>query len=223
VVRTVVVPGRRYEAFASREAFLEADRAGRQALEWAEPVAARYRVPLAIENHKDHRVSEKLAILEALSSEWVGVCLDTGNDIALLEDPLELVEAYAPWTLCVHLKDMAVWPHPDGFLLAEVPLGEGFLDLTTMVRVVRRARPEACFTLEMITRDPLRVPCLTEPYWAAFDAVPARALARTLALVRQHATPRPLPQVSSLPLADQVALEEENIRRCLAAAPRYEL
>ena len=38
----------------------------------------------------------------------------------------------------------------------------------------------------MITRDPLKVPCLTDRYWATFADLPGRHLARTLSLVRSH-------------------------------------
>jgi hypothetical protein len=70
--------------------------------------------------------------------------------------------------------------------------------------------------LEMITRDPLRVPCLGEKYWATFDGVPGRQLARALAAVRKVG--RPLPRVSDLPQERQLAVEEENVRRSLAYA-----
>jgi len=69
--------------------------------------------------------------------------------------------------------------YPDGFLLAEVPLGEGFVDLPRIARMLRRARPDIHLNLEMITRDPLRIPCLTDYYWATLEKVPARELAAT--------------------------------------------
>ena len=46
----------------------------------------------------------------------------------------------------------------------------------------------------MITRDPLSVPCITDRYWATFADLPARELARTLALVRAHPPREPLPE-----------------------------
>jgi hypothetical protein len=110
---------------------------------------------------------------------------------------------------------MAVGEYEDGLLLSEVPLGEGILNLPEMIGLLRRARPEVLFTLEMITRDPLKVPCLTEKYWATLAEVPGRDLARTLKMVRAHAGKPPLPRVSQLPLDEQIRREEENIKRCL--------
>ncbi|MBM4047302.1 MAG: sugar phosphate isomerase/epimerase [Planctomycetes bacterium] len=218
VLRTVMIPGRRYERFGSRDEFRQLAEQGWKSLQLAEPIAARHRMRLAVENHKDHRVAEKLDVLKRLSSEWVGLCVDTGNDIALLEDPMALVEAYAPFAFTVHLKDMAVQEYEDGFLLSEVPLGEGILDLAQMAHVLRQAKPDVGFTLEMITRDPLQVPCLTPGYWAALQDVPGRELARTLSLVRAKASAQPLPRVSHRPLDEQLRVEEANIVQSLRFA-----
>jgi sugar phosphate isomerase/epimerase len=218
VVRTVVSNERRYEKFETAEAFQEFVRRGWRSLTLAEPVAARHDVRLAVENHKDWRVDELLDLLKRLDSKHVGVCLDTGNSIALLEDPMQVVEAYAPWAFTTHFKDMGVAEYEDGFLLSEVPLGDGFLDLPRVVAVLRRARPEVRFNLEMITRDPLRVPCLTPKYWATFDKLPGRQLAEALARVRKHKFPRPLPVVSTLGRDEQLRVEDENVRRCFRYA-----
>jgi sugar phosphate isomerase/epimerase len=215
VIRAVIFPGRRYETFDSAAQFRRSADRGRRSVELAEPVAAREGIRLAIENHKDQRVPERLELLKHISSEYVGACVDTGNSIALLEDPLEVVRAYAPWAYSGHLKDMAVAEYEDGFLLSEVPLGEGILNLPEMIGLLRQARPEILFTLEMITRDPLKVPCLTDRYWATLADVPGRDLARTLNMVRASASKPLLPRVSHLPIDEQIRQEEENIKKCL--------
>ena len=108
VIRVVMISGRRYERFDSAEEFRKAADRGLKSLQLAEPVAARHGVRLAVENHKDQRVPERLEVFERLSSEYLGACVDTGNSFALLEDPMEVIEAYAPWACSVHLKDQAV-------------------------------------------------------------------------------------------------------------------
>lgn len=221
VVR-IAIGGRRYEQFGKAEQFKAFAERSWKSIRLAEPVAARHRARLAIENHKDFRVPQMLSMLERLSSEHVGVCVDTGNSAALLEDPMAVVRAYAPWAHTAHLKDMAVREHDDGFLLADIPLGEGLLDLAEMVRLLRKARPDIRFSLEMATRDPLKVPCLTEKYWVTLGDVPGADLARTLRYVRAHAADQEtLPRVSHLPLEEQVALEEENIKKCLRYASEH--
>ncbi len=213
--------GRRYETFKTAEQYRAFKEQALRSLHLAEPVVSRHKVRLAVENHKDFRAAELADVMRGLSSEHVGVCVDTGNNIALLDDPLDTVKTLAPWATACHLKDMGVEESPDGFLLAEVPLGDGLLDLKAIVETLRRGRPGLRFSLEMITRDPLRIPCLTDDYWATFADVPGRDLARTLAMVRKHAPKRLLPRVSTLPEADQLKAEDDNVRRSLAYARKH--
>ena len=131
-----------------------------------------------------------------------------------LEDEVETAEALAPWAHSVHLKDQAVQLDDDGFLLGDIPLGQGALRLKQIVDLLRAARPNVNFTLELITRDALKVPCLTEQYWATFPDLPARDLARTLRMVRERATDH-LQEVTSLSDEQQVALEDANVRASL--------
>src|SRR2546423_7970058 len=187
VVRTAMLGGRRYETFDSLEAYQRFAERSWHWLTLAEPVLKQHGMRLAIENHKDRRVHELLDLLKRISSEYVGVCVDTGNNIALLEDPTEAVEALAPFAFSTHLKDMAVQEYEDGFLLSEVPLGDGFLDLKKMVALLQNANAKIQFNLEMITRDPLKIPCLSPKYWATMKTVPAPDLATRLAMVRRNA------------------------------------
>jgi 3-oxoisoapionate decarboxylase len=213
ILRTVCLGGRRYENFDSAESWQRFVEDSWTRLTLAEPVMRRQRVKLAVENHKDWRIDEHVALLKRLGSEWVGVNLDFGNNLSLLDDPLETIEALAPFTFTTHFKDMAVQAHEDGFLLSEVPLGDGFLDLKRMKDICERANPAVQFNLEMITRDPLKVPVLREKYWATFGDLPAHPLARALALVKQHPPKQPLPAVTGKSPEERLAFEEENNAR----------
>lgn len=215
IIRTVLLSGRRYETFPTAAAFKRAAEASFQMLTLAAPIVSREKVRLAVENHKDFRSGELLALLKKVGNGDIGICLDMGNNIALLEDPMEVVEALAPLAFTTHLKDMGVEESRNGFLLAEVPLGTGVLDLPRMVKILRAVRPEARLVIEMITRDPLSVPCLTEPYWATLADVPARQLARTLTRVRDHPPARPLDRVSPLKPDAQLERETRNIHQCI--------
>jgi sugar phosphate isomerase/epimerase len=225
VVRVVLLGGRRYEVFAKADDFTKFSRNAKATLETAEPLARAAGVKLAVENHKDFRTDELLDLLRALASPWVGVCVDTGNNLALLEDPSATIAALAPLVLSVHLKDMGLEESGDGFRLAEVPLGQGVLDLPAIVAGLRKGNPRVRFQLEMITRDPLHVPCLTERYWATLGHVPGHDLARTLALARRAGAARkePLPRVAQRLPAEQVAAEERHVLESFAFAERTRL
>lgn len=223
VLRTVMLGGRRYETFTAAPDYPRFAARAEASLRLAGPVVRKHRIQLAVENHKDYRVDEMLGLMRKLGDEFLGVCLDTGNNIALLDDPLGTVRELAPWTLTVHLKDMGTEESRDGFLMSEVPLGQGRLDLPAVAAAVRRANPSARFNLEMITRDPLSVPCLGEQYWATLDRVPGRDLARTLAWVRSAARAKSLPRISALSTADQLAAEERHVRESFEYAAKVNL
>ncbi len=218
LIRSFFTGSRRYEFFESVEAFKKFKEDSWAALKRAEPIAAKQRIKLAIENHKDVRAEELVEFLKRLGSENVGVTFDTGNNIALLEDPETTTELLAPHTFTLHLKDMAVQEYDDGFLLSEVVLGTGILDLKRIVDTCRRANPSAQFNLEMPARDPLKVPVLTKKYWATFETLPGAQLADTLAMVRKRKSATPLPRPTQLPMEDQLAFEEEQIKKCLTFA-----
>lgn len=213
VARTVMLPGRRYEQFKTILDYANALQVGLKALSDAEKVARRTGVRLALENHKDQTLEERLALLEQFSSEWIGATLDVGNNIALLEDPIEVARAFAPWTLTVHFKDQGVREYEDGFLLADVPVGEGAIDLPAVIKVIREKKPEVPFHLELITRDPLKIPCLRENYWATLDAIKARQFGSTLAMLKLRGSKREFPLITKLSPAEQVQAERENIER----------
>ena len=113
---------------------------------------------------------------------------------------------------------MAVQEYPEGFLLSEVPLSQGILDMSWAVDRIQKARPQARFSLEMITRDPLQVPCLTDKYWVTFPERSGVYLARTLRMVQEHPPRQPLPHVSGLDPAERRRQEEDNVKACLEYA-----
>lgn len=218
ILRTACLSGRRYETFDTMSAFQEFRTKSINSLKLAEPVVRKLGVKLAVENHKDWRITEMIEILKLVDSEWVGVNLDTGNNISLLEDPMEVVEALAPYAFTVHLKDMAVEEYEDGFLLAEINLGEGFLDIDKMITVIKKHNPDIRFNLEMITRDPLKIPCLTESYWATFDQISASELAGFLYSIKKENSASPLTVISKNSADDRLALEIKNNKDSLKYA-----
>jgi sugar phosphate isomerase/epimerase len=218
VVRTAMLSGRRYETFDSLEKFKEfADRSWRS-LVLAEPLLKKHDLKVAVENHKDWLVDELVAMLKRIESEHVGVCVDTGNSIALLEDPMTVVEAYAPYAVSTHLKDMGVREYADGFLLSEVPLGAGYLDIKKIVETCRRGNPRVQFNLEMITREPLKVPCRTDTFWATFPGRRGAVLEERLAAIRVRSSKADLPTLLRMSDDARARQEVDNVRQSLAYA-----
>ncbi|HEY2342984.1 MAG TPA: TIM barrel protein [Chthoniobacteraceae bacterium] len=215
VARTACTGARRYEYFKTLDEFVHFHAQAEKSLALAEPVVRKHQLRLAVENHKDHTAEELVALMKKLSSEWVGVNVDTGNNIALLEEPYAVIEALAPFAFSVHFKDMAVQPSENGFLLSEVPLGTGALDLPRIVTTLAKANPTIVFNLEMATRDPLSVPCLTDVYFATFPERKAARLEPALQWVKANPPKQPPPTVRGKSVAEILADEETNNRQCL--------
>jgi 3-oxoisoapionate decarboxylase len=221
----VAMTGRRYEDMNSLDDFKKDFERCQKSIALAEPILRRHRIPMGIENHKGWRSPEQAAWLKRVSSEWVGVHFDFGNNISLCEDPMETLHNLLPYAIACHIKDMAVEPYDDGFLLSEVPLGEGVLDIKAMVAALRKKDPQIPLDLEMITRDPLKIPIFTAKYWVTFDdsysPLPGRDVARTVDLVRKNKPKNPLPRTSGMSAEAQLKLEDDNIARSLEYARRY--
>lgn len=216
--RVVLHGGRRYEAFDTAAQFKEFRERSVTRLKLAQDVARREKARIAYENHKEFRAAEMLEFLDGFDREHVAACLDLGNNISLLEEPMSVIEALAPRTISVHIKDMAVQECPDGFLLSEVPLGEGLLDLAKIREICDRANPDVRYSLEMLTRDPLVIPCRTKKYWATFGGAPGPELEAMLTWVRANPPKKPLPRITGLSQDQQIALEDDLNRRSFAYA-----
>lgn len=215
ILRTVCLSGRRYENFHSQADFLQFKSVAINSLRLAEPVVRKHKIKLAVENHKDWLASEMVELIKLIQSEWVGVTLDFGNNISLLESPMEVISALAPYSFSTHVKDMGVQEYEKGFLLSEVPLGQGIIDLPAAVALCKKINPEITFNLEMITRDPLKIPCLDLAYYETMGNIPSSTLAKTLAMVREKKFEGKLPQTSQLSGEQVLAFEEKNIVDCL--------
>jgi sugar phosphate isomerase/epimerase len=209
---------RRYEQFDSLEAYQKSFEQNQRQIALAEPILRKNKVRLAIENHKGWRAVEQAAWMKRLGSEYVGVHLDFGNNVSFCEDPMFTLETLKPWIFSCHIKDMGVAPYADGFLLSEVPLGEGFLPLKKMVEELREKDPNIAFDLEMITRDPLKVPIFTSKYWVTFEDIPARQVARIMEIVEKNPPKKALPKTTGLSLAEQVKLEDGYNQACIRYA-----
>lgn len=115
------------------------------------PAAADHGVVLALENHIDLLADELLDVVTSLDSRWLGVCLDTGNNLRLFEDPVQVAQKLAPFARATHVKDLGVRrgdPREFGFW-PSVPLGRGLVDLARVVGFLRKARYHGLLAIEV--------------------------------------------------------------------------
>jgi sugar phosphate isomerase/epimerase len=216
--------GRRYEQFKSAAEFHAFDAACKAGVRLAEPILRKYKMRLAIENHKGWRSDELAAWVKSTGSEYVGVCLDLVNNVSLIETPQQTMDTLAPYTIYVSFKDIGVDFYSDGILLSEVGFGDGLLDLAGIVARFQKRDPKMLFQLEMLTRDPLKVPIFTEQYWKVYDEkspVPPRDLAMLVAWVRNNPPKVPLPKTAGLSPQGVLALEDKLNQQSIDYARAY--
>ncbi len=180
----------------------------------AMPVCERYGIALALENHQDLRTDELLRLVELVDSESVGICFDTGNPLALLEDPLESATAFGPLIKTVHLKDYQVAARADGFALIGCALGQGVVGVQEMVDFLRTRAPEANLNIETYVGKHA-FPVLDAEYLDRVPEASAGALGRTLRLVRDRGLRREpqLPEERGASEDEILSAEDELVLR----------
>jgi sugar phosphate isomerase/epimerase len=142
-------------------------------------------VKIAIENHGDFQAWELRELIEAAGSDFVGACLDSGNAITVMEDPLTTVEVLGSYTITTHIRDSVVFEHPRGAVTQWVALGDGIVDFRAFFDTFRRVCGTSGVQLEILTGGPPRVvPFLERDYWKAFPKARALDFARFLKLAR---------------------------------------
>ena len=199
--------GRRYTTFTSYEEVQAWEQEANAIVEKCLPIAERYKVAIALENHKDRTSEEHLAFLQRFDSEYLGALIDPGNNLALMEDVEETLERLGPYAKACSLKDMGVAPYEDGFLLSEVQFGHGMSDQKKVFEILRRHNPKIHPTTELITRDPLEIPVLTADYYRTLPMREERR-DRWMEMIREKQTG--LPKVSHLTPEQLLQVEEDN-------------
>jgi sugar phosphate isomerase/epimerase len=156
-------------------------------------------VTIGVENHSgDMQAGELKVLIEEAGKDFVGACLDTGNPMWVMEDPLVTLEILGPYTVTTHIRDSIVFEVPRGAAAQWVALGDGIIDFKRFVARYRELCPNAAMQLENITGRPPRVlPYLEPDFWEAFPKANASEFARFVALAKRG---RPL--MSGMIVAD---------------------
>ena len=162
-------------------------------------------ITLAVENHGgvDFLARELKAFVEEAGTDYVGVCLDTGNPAAAGEDPVLATEVLAPYVVSSHLRDSRVWAVPEGAMVQWVPVGQGCVDLRRILEMLSESAPAAPINLEIITgvpSHPKLIPYLNpdSDFWKIYPGMLARDLTRFIQLA-ECGKPEPLEQVTLPP------------------------
>lgn len=142
-------------------------------------------VKIAIENHGDFQAWELAELIEAAGKDAVGACLDSGNAVTVIEDPMTTIEILGPYTVTTHIRDSVVFEHADGAVTQWVALGDGVVNLRAFFDRFRALCPNAAVQLEILTGiAPRVVPYLRPEFWKVFPRARAAEFARFARLAR---------------------------------------
>lgn len=170
---------------------------------------------IAIENHAgDMQGRELKRLIEQAGSDFVGVCLDSGNPLWAIEDPHLTLATLSPYVLTSHIRDTAVWRVPEGAAVQWVRMGDGNIDIDGYVRKYEQLCPGRALSLEIIVTQPRIYPFLDPKFWDAYRTTPAWEFSRFLTLADRG---KPRPAEPPVP-KDQAAQRE---REDFEASMRY--
>jgi sugar phosphate isomerase/epimerase len=173
-------------------------------------------IKIAIENHAgDMQGHEVKRLIEEAGRDFVGSCLDSGNPLWTLEDPLVTLETLHPYALTSHLRDSAVWTTPEGAAVAWVRMGEGNVRIEEFVRKYAELCPGRALSLESIVTGPRTYAYRSPEFWEAYRDIPAWEFQRFVELA-ERGKPRPGP-----PRAASREEAQQREREDLEASIRY--
>ncbi|MCO5187034.1 MAG: sugar phosphate isomerase/epimerase [Anaerolineae bacterium] len=134
-------------------------------------VAEEYGVKLAVENHIDYTSDECVELLDRVDSPYLGLNLDTGNFLRLLDDPVEGAKKLANRTLATHIKDLKPVKGLDArewYFFSSTPVGDGLVDNQKLAQILYDADYQGFLAVET---DSLHPDYENREHWAVEQSV----------------------------------------------------
>lgn len=140
-------------------------------------------VSLGLETYEQVATADLVAIVEAVNSPSLGICLDPANTVARLEMPGAVISACASRVNNVHVKDF-VFTRADGwagFSLVGCALGAGLLPYDDMIAAVDPDERGINLIVEhwVPRAETIEKTCSTEREWTRHNVEFMRARARS--------------------------------------------
>ena len=145
-------------------------------------VAEEYDVKLAVENHIDYTSDECVELLDRVGSPYLGLNLDTGNFLRLLDDPVEGAKKLADRVYATHIKDLKPVKGLDArewYFFSSTPVGDGLVDNQKLAQILYDANYQGFLAVET---DSLHPDYENQEHWAVEQSV--KELKRIAASVR---------------------------------------
>jgi sugar phosphate isomerase/epimerase len=133
------------------------------------PTAEELGIAIAVENHQDATTDDLLRLADmAGNSSAFGITLDTGNPLAMAEDPVKSARQLAHLIRHVHLKDYTIHFAPEGYRLVRCAAGDGVIDFPAILEIVK-ANGHAVFPgIEIAAQATRTIPLLDRGWWSTY-------------------------------------------------------
>lgn len=119
------------------------------------PTMEKHSIRVAIENHCDLFADEVIWLVKQLNHPLIGACCDTINSLMMMEGIADCVRKMAPYCYCVHFCDNRVFADPDGTHSLGTAIGQGNVDCTRIMEILRETAPEELDTIDLEIELPL--------------------------------------------------------------------
>jgi sugar phosphate isomerase/epimerase len=155
------------------------------------PRAADRGLTLAIEDHQDFGSQELLDFAEE-AGDNVGICFDTGNPLAVAEDPIAFAKRVAHRVRHVHLKDYNAQFTDEGYRLVRCAIGDGAVPFAQLAQILGEHHTSLTASLEPGALEVRHVRLFTQAWLQGYPDYTARELAACIAAARRNHLPEDL-------------------------------
>jgi 3-oxoisoapionate decarboxylase len=174
-------------------------------------------IKIAVENHSgDMQARELKALVETAGTDYVGVCIDSGNASWAIEDPHLTLETLAPYVLTSHMRDSAVWNSAEGAVAQWTRMGEGNVDIARYIKTYTEKCPGRAVSLELIMHRQRVFDYRDQEFWTAYRDTPAWEFSRFLARA-DRGEPRPPVDPNGTETLEDVAISLQRISAMLGS------
>lgn len=120
-------------------------------LKQATAFAEQHELILAIENHVDLYADESMDLVKSIDSHYFGICLDTANNLRMLEDPWLAIQKMAAYAKATHIKDITAYQgNPKSFSFwPSVISSQGIISLDQTFQLLNQSNYQGFLALEI--------------------------------------------------------------------------
>ncbi len=162
------------------------------------PTAEELGLSIAVENHQDATTDDLLLLHEMTGRSLAfGIAFDTGNPLAMAEDPVEAAGRLAPLIRHVHLKDYTIHFAPEGYRLVRCAAGDGVIDFPSILAIVEANNGSLYPGVEIAAQATRTIPLFDSGWWSTYPARGATELLGPLKILWSKGRPASEPYASA--------------------------